>query len=286
MDVDAEARQILGEAALADRSSLIGDAAEYVHRTRLGRRCGLIGGLVLGFGPLAADSHLSLVLPRMFAGYVAGLLVSELLAPRRERPARRAADLRVRRVTGMLPRWAQATVWAVFVPALACPLLSLVHPARGLTHVSRYGYYCASGSPPWPGLAVLTASAAIGAAGLLIAQLTLGQLARRPRPADDLERAHLDDVLRGMSARAVAGGAVALALALAAAISQAVNAGAHVLLCPAQPGMPVPAYPWAATLTPWLPQAPVVLLAAAFLVLAVCRRPQRPRRRAVPGAAR
>jgi hypothetical protein len=54
---------------------------------------------VLGLGPLAGDTELSLALPRMFAGYVLGLLVSESLAPRRDRPARRAADLRVRRAT-------------------------------------------------------------------------------------------------------------------------------------------------------------------------------------------
>ena len=285
MNVDAEARQILDEAGLADRSLLIDGAAEYVHRTRLGRRCGLIGGLVLGFGPLAGDSQFSLALPRMFAGYVLGLLVSELLAPRPERPARRAADLRVRRVTDLLPRWAQVTVWAVFVPVLASPLLTLVHPARGLTRVSRYGYYCASGEPPWPGLPVLAASAAIGAVGLLVAQLTLAQLARRPRPADDLEGARLDDVLRGMSARAVAGGAVALALVLASGISEAVNVGVHAFLCPAQPGKPVPAYPWAASLAPWLPWAPLGFLAAAFTVLAVCRRRQDPRCRRVPGVA-
>ena len=286
MDVDAEARQILDEAGLADRSRLIDGAAEYVHRTRLGRRCGLIGGLVLGFGPLAGDNQLSLALPRMFAGYVLGLLVSELLAPRRDRPARRAADLRVRRVTDLLPRWVQVTVWAVFLPALAAPLLTLVHPVRGLAHVSRYGYYCASGGLAWPGLPVLAASAAIGAAGLLVAQLTLARLARRPRPADDLEGARLDDVLRGMSARAVAGGAVALALALASGISEAVSAGAHAVVCPAQPGYPVPAYPWAASLTPWLQSAPAALLGTAFIVLAVCRRRQDPRYRPVPGAAR
>jgi hypothetical protein len=286
MKDDAEARQLLDEAALPDRSPLIDDAAEYLRRTRLGRRCGLIGGLVLGFGPLAGDDRLSLVLPRMFAGYVLGLLVSESLAPRRGRPARRAADLRVRRAGDLLPSWARVMVWALFIPALASPLLTLVHPVRGLTHISMYGYSCDSAGPQWPGLPVLAASAAIGAAGLLVSQLTLARLARRPRPADDLDGARLDDLLRGMSARAVAGGAAALALVLVSGIGAAVYADVHSFVCPAHPGPPVPAYPWAASLTPWLQFAPLGLLAAAFIILAACRRRRDPRHRPVPSAAR
>jgi hypothetical protein len=133
---------------------------------------------------------------------------------------------------------------------------------------------------------MLATAAVIGVAGLLAAQLTLTRLARRPRPADDPEGARLDDFLRGMSARAVAGGAAALALALAAGVSEAVYAGAHDLVCPARPGAPVPAYPWAASLTPWLQWAPVGLLAIAVLILASCRYLHDPLHRPVPGAAR
>ena len=102
--------------------------------------------------------------------------------------------------------------------AIASPLLSLVHPVRGLARITVYGYSCQTEGLLWPGLPVLAASAGIGVAGLLVAQLTLAQLARRPRPADDADGARLDDVLRRMSARAVAGGAAALALVLAAGV--------------------------------------------------------------------
>jgi hypothetical protein len=185
MNVDTEARRLLGEAGLAGRGPLAGDAAEYLRRTRRGRRYGLIGGLVLGFGPLAGDPEFSLVFPRMLAGYVLGLLISEVLAPRRVRSAHRAADLRVRRARDLLPRWAQPTVWLLFLPVFAAPLLALAHPVPGLSHVSRAGYSCAAGPGQWPGPAVLATAAAIGAVGLLAAQLTLTRLARRPRPADD-----------------------------------------------------------------------------------------------------
>jgi hypothetical protein len=222
----------------------------------------------------------------MLAGYVLGLLISELLAPTRERAAHRAADLRVRRARDLLPRWAQPTVWLLFLPVFAAPLLALAHPVPGLSHVSRAGYSCAAGPGQWPGPAVLATAAAIGAVGLLAAQLTLTRLARRPRPADDPDGARLDDFLRGMSARAVAGGAAALALALAAGVSGAVSAGAHDVVCPARPGAPLLAYPWTASLTPWLQWAPLALLAAALLILALCRYRYDPRHRPVPGAAR
>ena len=286
MNVDAEATQLLDRAALPSRSPLIDDAAGYLRRTRLARRYGLIGGMVLGFGPLAGDTELTLALPRMFAGYVLGLLISETLAPRRARPPRRAADLRVRRAADLLPRWARFGVWALFIPALASPLLALVHPVRGLSYVNTPIYSCSSDGLHLPALSVLATSAAVGAVGLLAAQLTLGRLVQRPRPADDLERARLDDLLRGMSARAAAGGAAALALALASVISQAVYAGAYAEVCPAHPGPSVPAYPWAVPLTPWLQWASLALMAAALIALAMGRRRADPRFRPVPGAAR
>lgn len=286
MNVDTEARQILGEAGLPDRGPLLDDAAGYLGRTRRARRYGLIGGLVLGFGPLVGNDQLSLAFPRMLAGYVLGLLVSEWLIPRRPRSAHRAAALRVRRARDLLPVWAQVAVWVVFLPVLASPLLTLVHPVRGLAHISTYGQSCdVYGGLSWPGLPVLTAAAAIGATGLVVAQLTLARLARRPRPADDLDAARLDDVLRGMSARAVAGGAAALALASAATIGLAVSEGAHVSVCSPRSGSLVRAYPWAASLDPWLNLASIGLMTAAFIVLAVCRRRQDPRGRSARGIA-
>jgi hypothetical protein len=284
MKVETEARQLLEGAGLAPRGPLVDRAATYLRRTRLGRRYGLIGGLMLGFGPLSGDSRINLVLPRMLAGYMLGLLVSEWLVPRGARPARRAADLRVRQAADLIPGWARVLVWILFVPTLAAPLLVLVHPVRGLTNVSTDGYRCSTWAPQWPGLPTLAAAAAIGAAGLLVTELTLARLARRPRPADDLDRARLDDVLRGMSARAVAGGAAALALTLAAAIASVVANAAIATLCtPA--GRITPAFPWAAALTPWLRLTPLVLAVAAFVVLAVCRRRPDPRHRIVPGLA-
>jgi hypothetical protein len=216
---------------------------------------------------------------------VLGLLISEWLAPHGQRLPRRAADLRVRRGKDLLPAWARVTVWVLFIPALASPLLALVHPVAGLAHVSVYGYSCSPARPQWPGVTVLAMAAAIAAAGLLVTQLTLAQLARRPRPADDPDAARLDDILRGMSARAVAGGAAALALIEAAIIIQAVYNDGHMsFVCSPRPSRgPLPAFPWAASLPGWLQPVSLAMVLAAFVIVAVCWRRQDPRRRPVPG---
>jgi hypothetical protein len=176
-------------------------------------------------------------------------------------------------------------VWLLFLPAFAAPLLALAHPVPGFSYINRPGYICTIGLRQWPGLAVLGTAAAIGAAGLLAAQFTLTRLARRPRPADDPDGARLDDFLRGMSARAVAGGAAALALALASGVGEVVDNGAHDQVCPARPGMPVAAYPWAASMTPWLQWASLGLLATAFVILALCAYSPERRRPPVLGTA-
>ncbi len=279
MNVEAEARQLIDQAGLPPEPALIGGASEYLRRTRRGRRYGLIAGLLLGIGPLAGDDQLNLVLPRLLAGYLLGLLVSELLAPRPARLPRRSAALRARRAGDPLPAWARMTPWVVLVPVLASPLLGGIHPARGVAKVVTAGYTCSASLPGWPGMSALVAGAALGVAGLAVAELTLSALARRARPADDPAAASLDDVVRGMSARAVVGGATALGLALLAMIGQAVANDAHSFVCALQPGPPLPAYPWAARLTSWLEPVSFGLLVAALVVLAACRRRQGPRRR-------
>jgi hypothetical protein len=285
MNVEAEARHLVGEAGLPPDPALIRGASEYLGRTRRGRRYGLIGGLVLGIGPLADHGQVNLVLPLMLAGYLLGLLVSELLAPRPGRRPRRSAALQPRQAGDLLPRWARVAFWAVLVPVLAVPLLALVHRGPGATRIATASYSCWVAVRGWPGMLVLVTAAFLGAAGLAIAELSLAALARRARPADDPVAARLDDVIRGMSARAVAGGAAALGLTLLGTIGQAVTADFSALLCSAHPGPVLSAYPWAAPLTPWLGLASFLSLVAALVILAVCRRRQDPRRRLIPGHA-
>src|ERR1035438_9798049 len=274
MNIEAKARLPVGKAGLPAEAALIRSASGYLRRTRRGRRYGLIAGLVLGIGPLAGDSQLSLVLPRALVGYLLGLLASELVAPHPGRPPRRSAALRARRSGDLVPAVARMAPWIVLVPMLASPLVALIRPARPAARIVTANYNCwAASGPGWPALPVLAAAAVIALAGL----------ARRARPADDPAAARLDDVLRQISARTVVGGATALGLTLLGTLGLAVTNEASRLVCPPQPGPLLPAYPWAAHLTPWLQLASIAVLVAALVTLAACRRSQDPRRWRAPG---
>ena len=285
MNVEAEAGHLAGEAGLPPDPALIRSASEYLGRTRRGRRYGLMGGLVLGIVPAAEHEQVNLVLPLLLAGYLLGLLVSELLAPSPGRRPRRSAELQPRQAGDLLPLWARIAFWAVLVPVLAAPLLALIHRGPGATRIATASYSCWAAGRGWPGMPVLVTAAFLGAAGLAVAELSLAALARRARPADDPDAARLDDVIRGMSARAVAGGAAALGLTLLGTIGVAVSNNFSSLLCPAHPGPLLPAYPWAAPLTPWLGLASLLSLVAALVILAACRRRQDPRHQLIPGDA-
>jgi hypothetical protein len=104
-------------------------------------------------------------------------------------------------------------------------------------------------------------------AGLTAAELALAALARRARPADDPAAARLDDMLRHASARAVVAGATALGLTLLGTLGLAVSSEAFRRVCPPRPGPLLPAYPWAANLTPWLQSASAAALLAALVIL-------------------
>jgi hypothetical protein len=286
MNIDAKARLLVGKAGLPAEAALIRSASGYLRRTRRGRRYGLIAGLVLGIGPLAGDSQLSLALPRALAGYLLGLLASELVAPRPGRPPRRSAALRARRSGDLVPAVARMAPWIVLVPVLASPLVALIRPARPAARIVTASYNCwAASGPGWPALPALAAAAVIALAGLVVTELALAALARRARPADDPAAARLDDMLRQISARTVVGGATALGLTLLGTLGLAVINEASRLVCSPQPGPLLPAYPWAAHLTPWLQLASIAVLVAALVTLAACRRSQDPRRWRAPGEA-
>ena len=267
MTNDQRASLLLAEAGLPADPGTMSMASDYLSRTRRGRRFGLIGGLVLGASLPTAARQAMLALPLIPAGYLLGVLVSELLTPLRTRSAVRSAELRLRRRAELLPRWARAAYWVLLLPVLAAPLLMLMHRAPGVTTIVTADYTCSVAALTWP-RGPLVLAAVIGAGGLAIAEITLAALTRRARPADDSTLARLDDVLRRMSARSVAAGTAAVGLTMLAMICQELDQAGHASVCAARPpvGLEPAAYPWAASLVPWTGWAGLLLVAAALLV--------------------
>jgi hypothetical protein len=265
MTNDERASFLLAEAGLSADPGTMSMASDYLSRTRRGRRFGIIGGLVLGACLPAAARQAMLALPLIPAGYLLGVLVSELLTPLPIRSPVRSAELRPRRRADLPPHWARATYWVLLIPVLAAPLLMLTHRAPGVTRIVTADYTCRVAVMTWP-RGPLVLAAVLGASALAIAEITLAALTRRARPADDPRLASLDDVMRRMSARSIAAGATAVGLTMLAMICQELDQVGHAFICPARPAPLPAAYPWAASLAPWTGWAGLVLLAAALLV--------------------
>ena len=282
----AEAERVLAAVGLPAEPGLVQRAGDYLSRTRRGRRYGLIAGfaaslavrLLVPFQP----SQLDLGIPLLLVGYVPGILISELRVPVPARPGRRAADLTLRSSASLVPRWARAAMWVSALPVLAAlilvpPAAALIRSVRGAS-LTQAASVCSGTPMTRPGAPMLAVAGFLAVAGLLTAEYGLAVLARRPRPADGEGQARLDDALRGMSARAIAGGAAALGLALTAVTCDAVAELSAATVCVPGAAAAVPQYPWLhAHLYPWAGVAGFAFLLAAVVTVVKCRRRQDPR---------
>jgi hypothetical protein len=264
------ASYLLADAGLPQDPALLETASEYMQRTWRGRRFGLLGGFLLGCCLPAAAGQALLALPLITAGYLLGVLLGEVLAPRPGWARVRLADLRARSSRDLLPVWARTVYWLLLVPVLVAPLLALVHRAPGATRIVTPDYTCFAGRSSWPPERTFILAALLGASGLVLTELTLAALTRRPRPADDPAMTRLDDVLRRMSAQSVAAGAAALGLIMIAAICSAISQAGHDVVCPRVPvsGPGPAAYPWAAAVAPWIGWVGVGCYVGTLLIVA------------------
>src|SRR4051794_8222197 len=110
-------------------------AESYVVRRRRTRWVALACGLLLGLGPLSETDDVAELVARLLAGYLLGVLLSEIVAPRGHRGAVRAASLHPRSVSDLMPRAAQALPWLTLAPVLATPLLALGWHPRGVSRL-------------------------------------------------------------------------------------------------------------------------------------------------------
>jgi hypothetical protein len=271
---------LVAESGLRSDPELLKAAGEYVRRTHRGRRYGLVGGFLLGVVlPATADQGL-LAAPLIPAGYILGVLISDSLAPRRDRSAVRQAALRPRRSRDLVPTWARLLYWALLGPLMLTPLLALVHAPPGATSTNSPAFNCWLDRPVWPSVSDFVLGGALAGAGLVLTEVTLAGLARRARPADNAGLTVLDDVTRRLSARSVAAGAIALGLTLIAAVCGTISYASQTSVCTAQSvsGSQPSAFPWAAAMLPLITVAYDLCLVGTLLIVCTSGRRSSPRR--------
>jgi hypothetical protein len=275
MDTVVESARLMRDAGVPPTSVSVAASTRYIDRTRRARRYGIVLGLVAGFGPLAASSEGgSLLLPRMFAGYLVGLLASELFVPHSERPAQRSASLRRTPydLVGRARRWLP---WLALLPALSSPLLLIGWHPRGRSHATYpdHGGSCTAVAS-WPTSTYLFGAAGMAIIALVVVELTLHRLSARRQPAEDPTMRALDHAMRGHSARSTVAAAAALGLVLIAQIANAVAAGVNSYLCMTSArafNPPGNVYSWSAATEPWLQQSGTVLTLLAVVTYLLCR---------------
>jgi hypothetical protein len=150
------------------------------------------------------------------------------------------------------------------------PLLLLGSHPQGVTSYHDPSASC-SALAEWPSAQVLWAVACAALVGLGVCQLTVRRLVRMRYPAEDEDLARVDLLLRGVSARAVVGGATSLGLALISGTGYLIGVGLHSWVCPPS-GRLAPVYPFAPGLDVWLQPAELLVLMVSLLIWAVSRR--------------
>lgn len=213
----------------------------------------------------------------VLVGYLLGVLLGELSAPRRRRGTVRLASLQRREKTSLLPVWAYWAPWVTLLPAAGAPLLLLGSHPQGATSYHDPSASC-SALAQWPSAQVLWAVACAALVGLGVCQLTVRRLVRMRYPAEDEDLARVDLLLRGVSARAVVGGATSLGLALISGTGYLIGVGLHSWVC-APSGHGEPVYPFGPGLDVWLQPAELLVLMVSLLIWSVSRRRVDPRLR-------
>lgn len=269
------AAELVVSAGVEPNSEHLAVADDYLARARRSRWFGLACGLVAGIGPLAGEEDHSLVVPRLLAGYLFGVLLSELFPPRAARGSVRVASLRPRLVRDLVPPFALVLPWLVLLPVLAAPLLALGSHPRGVTRFKSAQADC-FGRAYWPRTSTLIGIAALAALGLILLVLALRRAARRPQQVDDPSTLQLDRALRGRSARAAVASASAMGLTLLGLIGQYLYDGIHSFDCTrpfiGNTSVTGNVYSWGDAVSPWLQDVSLALMILAIPVWMICRR--------------
>ena len=122
---------LLQDAGLPQDAAALAPVGEYLQRTKRARRWGLVAGLIVFFVVGGqGTSPFALGVAVVLVGYLLGVLLGELSAPRRRRGTVRLASLQPREKASLLPVWAYWAPWVTLLPAAGAPLLLLVRTRR------------------------------------------------------------------------------------------------------------------------------------------------------------
>lgn len=273
---------LLQDAGLPQDAAALAPVGEYLTRTKRARRLGLVVGLAGCFVMVSRGGRsLALELSIVLVGYLLGVLLGELAAPSRSRGNLRSASLRRREMTSLLPTWALWAPWVTLLPAAVAPLLLLGSHPQGATAYQTPSSSCGAWAQ-WPSAQVLWAVACAALVGLAVSQLTVRRLIQLPYPAEDEPMARVDLVLRGVSARAVIGGATSLGLLLISGTVYLLVPGLESRVCVQSAPRSVELYPFGHSLNAWMQPAGLLALTVSLLIWAVSRRRVDPRLRRGP----
>jgi hypothetical protein len=270
---------LLQDAGLPQDAAALARVGEYLTRTKRARRLGLVVGLAGCFvmGSRGGRS-LALELSIVLVGYLLGVLLGELTAPTRSRGNVRSASMQPREMTSLLPSWALWAPWVTLLPAAGAPLLLIGSHPQGVTAYQTPSSSCWA-LAQWPSAQVLWAVACAALVALSVSQLTVRRLIQLPRPAEDEPMARVDLVLRGVSARAVVGGATSLGLLLFSGTVYLLVPGLESRVCVQSAPRSGELYPFGHALNAWIQPAGLVVLTVSLLIWAVSRRRVDPRLR-------
>ena len=221
---------------------------------------------------------MALGLSIVLVGYLLGVLLGELTAPSRSRGNVRSASLQPREMTSLLPTWALWAPWVTLLPAAAAPLLLLGSHPQGATAYQTPSSACWA-LAQWPSAQVLWAVACAALVGLTVSQLTVRRLIQLPYPAEDEGLSRVDLLLRGVSARAVIGGATSLGLLLISGTVFLLGPGLESGVCVQSAPRSGQLYPFGPSLNAWIQPAGLVVLALSLFIWAISRRRVDPRLR-------
>lgn len=125
---------LLQDAGLPQDAAALAPVGEYLQRTKRARRWGLVAGLIVFFVVGGqGTSPFALGVAVVLVGYLLGVLLGELSAPRRRRGTVRLASLQPREKASLLPVWAHWAPWVTLLPAAGAPLLLLGSHPQGVT---------------------------------------------------------------------------------------------------------------------------------------------------------